>query len=74
MSIGRGSNFPHAIAPMVIQYICMKHLDLSRAMWMAVAVYSLPFFAFAIMTTLHVNILALKHGFLDGAAVFLICA
>jgi hypothetical protein len=35
-------------------------------MWMAVAFYSLAFSAFGIMTTLHMNNLALKHGFLDG--------
>ncbi|KAF9521001.1 hypothetical protein BS47DRAFT_1286368 [Hydnum rufescens UP504] len=33
---------------------------------MAVVVYSLAFFVFGMMTTLHMNTLTLKHGFLDG--------
>jgi len=33
---------------------------------MAVVVYSLAFFVFGMMTTLHMNTLTLKQGFLDG--------
>ncbi|KAF9520999.1 hypothetical protein BS47DRAFT_1335092, partial [Hydnum rufescens UP504] len=49
-----------------IQYISIKYFDFSWPMWMAVVVYSLAFFVFGMMTTLHMNTLALKHGFLDG--------